>query len=110
MKGLLRTALLGALAVLLSTGASEALDRRVRIHNTSNYDIHYFYASNTGTSSWEEDILGSSILPAGSAVIVNIDDGSGYCQFDFKAVFEDGEEVVSWRNNVCELTDFYFTN
>lgn len=89
---------------------ASALDRRVRINNESSYDIHEFYASNTGTSSWEEDILGKDILPAGGSVIVNIDDGSGYCMFDFLAVFEDGDEVVSSNNNVCELTDFSFTD
>lgn len=100
-----------ALAIL-AAGVIEAaaLDRRVRINNRSSYDIIEFYASNTGTSSWEEDILGRGILPAGNSVVINIDDGSGYCKYDFLAVFEDGEEVVSANNNVCELTDFNFTN
>ena len=100
-----------ALAILaLGVVEASALDRRVRINNKSSYDIIEFYASNTGTSSWEEDILGSDILPSGSSVIINIDDGSGYCKYDFMAVFEDGDEVVSSDNNVCELTDFNFTD
>lgn len=103
-----RFAALAALTLLVTTTAASALDRRVRIHNDTSYDIHYFYASNTGSRSWEEDILGDSVLPAGYNVIVNIDDGSGYCKFDFKAVFEDGSEAVSANNNVCELVDFYF--
>ena len=85
-----------------------ALDRRVRINNSTSYDIIEFYASNTGTSSWEEDILGRSILPAGNSVMINIDDGSGYCKFDFLAVFEDGEEVVAPDNNVCSIPEFTF--
>ncbi|MBE0579456.1 hypothetical protein [Devosia sp.] len=68
------------------------------------------YASNTGSRSWEEDILGRDILPSGSSVVINIDDGSGYCKYDFLAVFEDGDEVVSNDNNVCELSDFNFTD
>ena len=100
-----------ALAILaLGVVEASALDRRVQINNKSSYDIIEFYASNTGTSSWEEDILGSDILPSGSSVIINIDDGSGYCKYDFMAVFEDGDEVVSSDNNVCELTDFNFTD
>ena len=89
---------------------ANALDRRVRINNQSSYDIYEFYASNTGTRSWEEDILGDDILPAGSSVMINIDDGSGYCKYDFLAVFEDGDEVVSSDNNVCELAQFNFTD
>lgn len=98
-----------ALALVGVTEAS-ALDRRVTINNVSSYDIYEFYASNTGTNSWEEDILGKDVLLAGSSVVINIDDGSGYCKYDFKAVFEDGDEVVSADNNVCELAEFNFTD
>lgn len=94
----------------LGTIDASALDRRVRINNKSSYDIIEFYASNTGSKSWEEDILGRHILPAGSSVVINIDDGSGYCKYDFLAVFEDGDEVTSANNNVCELRQFNFTN
>jgi len=100
-----------AVAILaLGVAQAAALDRRVRINNLSSYDIVEFYASNTGSRSWEEDILGRNILPAGNSVMINIDDGSGYCKYDFLAVFEDGDEVVSADNNVCELSDFNFTN
>jgi hypothetical protein len=100
-----------ALAVF-AVGVADALalDRRVQIVNESSYDIIEFYASNTGTNSWEEDILGRDILPAGYSVMINIDDGTGYCKFDFLAVFEDGEEVISADNNVCELAQFSFTD
>jgi hypothetical protein len=98
--------------VFLAAGVmnASALDRRVKINNTSSYDIIEFYASNTGTDSWEEDILGEDILPSGQSVMVNIDDGSGYCKFDFLAVFDDGDKVTSTDNNVCELGEFSFTN
>ena len=106
----LASALLALALVASVTVAAQAYDRRVRIINESSYDIHEFYASNTGTNSWEEDILGRNILPAGHSVVINIDDGSGYCRYDFLAVFEDGDEVVSARNNVCELAVFTFTD
>jgi hypothetical protein len=98
--------------VFLAAGVvnASALDRRVQINNVSSYTIMEFYASNTGTTNWEEDILGKDVLPPGSSVMVNIDDGSGYCKFDFLAVFEDGDEVVSADNNVCELASFDFTD
>lgn len=99
-----------ALAVLgLGTIQAAALDRKVRINNETSYTIVEFYASNTGTQSWEEDILGSDILPPGGSVMINIDDGSGFCKFDFLAVFEDGDQVTSGDNNVCELAEFSFT-
>ena len=100
-----------ALAIMATTTIdAAALDRRVRINNYTSYDIVEFYASNKGSRSWEEDILGRNILPAGESVVINIDDGSGYCKFDFLAVFEDGEELVKYDNNVCELSQFNYTD
>ena len=100
-------AVAGAL-VALSISSAAALDRRVQINNNTGYDIVQFYASNKGTNDWQEDILGRGILPAGESVIINIDDGSGYCKFDFLAVFVDDDQVVSRNNNVCELNQFNF--
>lgn len=100
-----------ALSIMaVGTMDAAALDRRVRINNYTSYDIVEFYASNKGSRSWEEDILGRSILPAGHSVVINIDDGSGYCKYDFLAVFEDGEELVKYGNNVCELSQFNYTD
>ncbi|MDB5623084.1 MAG: hypothetical protein JWR39_1647 [Devosia sp.] len=99
-----------ALALLaISVTSTVALDRRVQINNKTSYDIVRFHASNTGTRSWEEDVLGKDILRSGESVLVNIDDGTGYCRYDFLAVFDDGDEVVSSDNNVCELSEFDFT-
>ena len=100
-------AVAGAL-VALSISSAAALDRRVQINNNTGYDIVQFYASNKGTNDWQEDILGRGILPAGESVIITIDDGSGYCNFEFLAVFEDDDQVVSRNNNVCELSQFNF--
>lgn len=93
----------------LTNSAAMALERKVQINNQTSYTIVEFYASNTGTTDWQEDILGSDVLPAGASVSINIDDGSGYCKFDFLAVFDDGDQLVSADNNVCELDTFNFT-
>jgi len=99
-----------ALVFLAATAVSaSAMERRVQISNLTSYTIMEFYASNTGTSDWQEDILGSEVLASGDSVMINIDDGSGYCKFDFLAVFDDGEQLVSADNNVCELDAFDFT-
>lgn len=105
-------ALAGAVLALTAVGVVDAaaLDRRVRINNETSYDIVHFYASNTGTNSWEEDILGEDILPSGYSVVINIDDGTGYCKYDFLAVFDDGDQVQASNKNVCELSEFSFTD
>ena len=95
------------LAATLAT-PSLALDRRVTIINNTGFTITNFYGSNKGTNSWEEDILGQDILPSGSQVTINFNDGSGYCKFDLKAVFDDGDEVVQEDVNICEVGTFTF--
>jgi len=85
-----------------------ALDRRVRIVNNTGFTMVAFYGSNQGADNWEEDILGNDVLPSGASVTINFDDGTGYCIFDFKAVFEDGDELTDFGNNICELGTFTY--
>jgi len=98
-----------AALVLLAAPAARAENREVVIVNKTGTDIAEFYASNVGTNDWEEDILGVDVLPSGERVTVNIDDGSGACKFDFRAVFADGDEAVKGNVNVCEIETFNFT-
>ena len=64
--------------------------------------------SNAGANTWEEDILGVDVLASGSSVSINFDDGTGSCNFDFKAVFPDGDEVVQPDVDVCTIGTFTF--
>lgn len=67
-----------------------------------------FYASRANVTDWEENILAGQKLKSGSSIVIDIDDGTKGCVYDFKAVFSDGDEVVSEDNNVCELELFTF--
>lgn len=95
-------------SVLFATLPAHALDRRVTIVNETGYTIVKFYGSNTGSDNWEEDILGQDVLPSGSSVVINFDDASGYCKFDFRAVFDDGDELVKQGVNICEISTFTY--
>lgn len=97
-----------ALVLAASSTSAIAQNRVVTIVNNTGYTITEFYGSNKGSDSWEEDILGSSVLPSGSKVNINFDDGTGYCIFDFRAVFSDGDVVVSKGLNVCELGTYTY--
>ena len=89
---------------------ASAQDRNVKIINETSHNIHHFYASNVGTESWEEDILGVDVLVAGDSVVIDFDDGSGYCKFDFKAVFDDGDELIKEGIDVCTIDTFRYTD
>ncbi len=84
-----------------TTSSSSSANRMVQIGNTTGVTMTRFFASNTSRSSWEEDILGSNVLGSGRSLNVNIDDGTGACLFDLKAVFADGDVVVENDFNVC---------
>ena len=105
----LAVALLSVVSVVATTGASQAEDRRVKIINETNHTLREFHASNAGSNSWEEDILGDKEVPSGGSFVVNLDDGSGYCKFDFKGTFSDGESVEQHGVDVCNISVFRFT-
>jgi hypothetical protein len=79
-------------------------NRNVTIINNTGQDVIRFYGSNAGTNSWEEDILGDDILPRGNAVNVNFDDGTGFCEFDFRAELENGSTREIYGVDVCQVS------
>lgn len=89
--------------------SNDGQDRRVRIINATGVTMTHFYASNSGEDDWQEDILGQDVLRSGASVMINIDDGSGACIYDFKARFADGDELERYRINVCQITEYRYT-
>lgn len=87
---------------------NDGKNRRVRMVNATSYTIERMYGSNVGRRSWEEDVLGEGVLRPGNSVVVNWDDGSCYCEFDFKAVYSDGDTSTKRGVDVCRLETFRF--
>lgn len=108
----------GALAIagtmmLSSTVASaqcrDGRNRHVVVINNTRTVLRELYGSRVTTNSWEEDVLGSRVLAPGQRIDVNFDDGTCACNFDFKAVFADGEEVIRRNYNVCTGSSWTIT-
>ena len=89
-------------------GPAWAADRHVKIVNKTGVMMNEFYASRVGAKSWEEDILGADVLASGQSVNINIDDGTGACRFDFKAVFDDGDVVIRENIDVCKVGTYTY--
>ncbi len=88
---------------LTGTPASARWDRHVEVINeTSNY-MTAFQASRADTNSWEENIFGNKMLAPGGVVNVNIDDGSGSCYYDLRAIFTNGGHAERYNVNVCKV-------
>ena len=104
------TIVLGSILLLAGTNTAWALNRHVHIHNNTSMTMEKFYASNVGTTDYEEDILGKDVIASGDSWDINIDDGTGYCKYDFLAVFDDGTRATKDNVNVCKVADFYFND
>lgn len=60
--------------------------------NNTGYDIAIVNVSPSNTSDWQEDILGSQILPNGGSVNVTFS-ASGEQYWDIQATFQDGSAL-----------------
>lgn len=98
-----------ALALLLTSAvAAGAVDRNVIIHNDTGYTIYRFYSTNSGSTKWGHDVMGSSTLPSGATMQLNFDNSYNYCEFDFKIELEDGTPYESRNVDVCTVGDYTF--
>lgn len=84
--------------------ANDGRNRQVTVENISSQSIYYLYASPQTSGDWEEDLLGSGAIPAGSSKVANIDNGTNECIYDLKVKFADGREVIQWKANVCAVS------
>ena len=85
---------------------SDGRNRHVMVINDTQTTLYRLFGSNVNRTSWEEDVLGSRVLPAGQSINVNWDDNSCECLFDFKAVLTNGNEIVARRVNVCAVSNW----
>jgi hypothetical protein len=102
--------LLTFFGVLGTAHAQSGYNRHVLVANDSSYPMVSFYASNTARGVWEEDILGAGILRSGQQININIDDRTGRCHFDFKAVFSNGAEIIRRNVDVCSVATWTINN
>lgn len=109
MRNLALCMTLASLALAASSLAAVAYDRHVRIHNDTGLVLYKFQSTNSGAKRWGSDVMGSSTLASGTYMNLNFDNTKGYCEFDFRAVFEDGSVLEKANVNVCETGDYYYT-
>lgn len=84
-----------------STGSSDGRNRQVTLQNRAGESIYYLYWSNVAANDWGDDHLGEDTLSQGSDWSISVDDGSGACKFDFKAVTENEREIERRNVDVC---------
>lgn len=76
-------------------GTSGSGSATVVLHNNTGQSIWYVYISPTTESTWGEDMLGSSTIPAGSTWTFRVNPGN----YDLRADFQ-GHEIADQRMGV----------
>jgi hypothetical protein len=102
--------LLPLLLLVATIAHADQYDRDVDIVNNTGLTLQRFWASNIDAGSWEEDMLGDQTIAPHSRVTATIDDGSGYCLYDLKALMSDGQVEVRYNVNVCEVSQWTIYN
>ncbi len=106
----MRKLLFLVLALFLAIPNAQAQDRRIRLINESSQTIEKFHASNVGRTGWEEDVLGRRVIRPGQSLVINLNDGSGYCRFDFLTVMANGTKIEKRNVDVCKLETYRITD
>jgi hypothetical protein len=91
----------------MTTGPpAAALDRHIQLTNTTRRTVVELFAAEIGSGDWRIDLLGEDFLPPGAIAVVDVEDKSGNCRFDLKAVFDDGSELIRRNVNICALEGY----
>ncbi len=85
--------------MLACTSVQAQQNYYVDITNQTGYTIMYVYVSPGDARSWEEDVLGSEVMPSGTSKRISL---FGYRSpiFDVRLVDEDGDTYTFWDVDV----------
>jgi hypothetical protein len=102
-------ALTGALMPFTLVGVQQAIASHLsfRFHNNTSVSVERLFVSPSSSPNWEEDVLGSRILPSGRSIYINIPGDYDTCYFDIKAQFRDGSSIHRRGFNLCRTSDIY---
>lgn len=107
LKGLLSSAMISA-GILLGPMTASAADQQLEIHNNTGVTMEYFYASHVDMSDWGSDHLGNRVIESGYYETIELRDGTDYCEYDFRAEFEDGSFAEQYGMDVCAIDGLNF--
>lgn len=107
------TAALVALFAASPALAQDGFQRWIDVVNRTNVTLERFYATDVGTNSWGPDLLGDGVIPPGRQQRLEPTRGQqrrGFCRFDIRVTFANGEAVERRGVNLCEATAFVCTS
>lgn len=107
----IRSAAIAAICAVGFVGAAQAEDLEFLLINASSADIVEFHVSDPGDDYWSDNLMPSGyVLAAGYEVDVLITDGQSNCEYDIRAVWDDGSEYTEMGADLCDLGEWEFTD
>lgn len=88
--------LLLALAAPAAAGTQD-----FRLINRTGVEIYSLFVSESSNPSWEEDVLGDSVLPDGASLLITFS-GREACLWDMMVTDDEGGNVTWDGINLCE--------
>ncbi len=79
---------------------------KITIQNQTGQTVKNLYASASNAAWNDVDLLGSGVLSAGNSITLNLDNGSGQCDWDFKAKFDDNSDIRRYHIDVCTTSTY----
>lgn len=95
-------------AAALSASQAFADGREMQIVNQTGFEIIEFFSAHKDEADWGEDLLQGDAIGGDDTRLMDLDDGSGYCLYGFRVIFDDGEELISEDINICDLSMFTY--
>jgi hypothetical protein len=86
---------------LMMTSAASAYERWVNIVNYGDSEIVHVRIRHIDTRHWGPDLLGNYVIEVGDDFTVDPVRPNGYCRFDIKLEYADGNTQVIRDQNLC---------
>lgn len=100
----MRLVMLAAAAAFLLSTPALADERNFQLVNGTGRTIAQVFISPSDTNSWEEDVLGSDVLPDEGTANIHFVDELDECVYDILIVHDDGDRAVWTGINLCETS------
>lgn len=106
----IRTAAVATVAAagfLAAAATAQAGQQDFTVYNDSAQDIYYIFVSPDYSEDWGNDVLADAILPAGTAIDIQVDGFGSHCTFDIQVANAYGETLEFWGVDLCSVSSVY---
>ncbi|MBD2483199.1 hypothetical protein [Planktothrix sp. FACHB-1365] len=80
----------------------------IKLVNGTDKGIKLLFVVPTDAPNLENEVLGADVLNPSESRTVKINNGSEECNYNFRAIFDDGTESVTNQGRVCDGEEYIY--